>query len=254
MEDRLVLEGITFRYRGNVALEEVSLEVAAGERVAVIGPNGAGKSTLFGVMSGERRPVRGRVYLYGRDVTHLPAHERTRLGLARAFQVARVFPSLTVRENLRLATLAARRRDHVFWREPLAAGAEEAVDGLLEATGLTPLAPRPAQSLSQGDKKRLEIAMALGLGARWLLLDEPTAGMSPQETVATVDLIRRLWQRGDLTVVLTEHDMDVVFGLAQRVVVLARGRLLAQGPPEEIRQHPGVREAYLGRSYDGSPA
>jgi len=248
MPAKLELEHVTFRYRGNLALDDVSLRVETDELHAIIGPNGAGKSTLFGVVSGERLPQGGSVRLAGRDVTRMAPHVRTRLGVVRAFQVARVFPHLTVRENVRIAILAARRRDHVFWRRADDPETEARVDHVLGDMQLTALADRGSMALSQGDRKRLEIAMALAVQGDFLLLDEPTAGMSPEETEATVALLRRLWERGGLTILLTEHDMKVVFGLAQRITVLVHGRVLCTGRPEDIRERADVREAYLGRA------
>jgi branched-chain amino acid transport system ATP-binding protein len=245
---RLELQQVSFRYQGNLALADVSLSLPEGELHAIIGPNGAGKSTLFGVISGEHRPASGAVLLDGMNVTRLPPHARTRLGVVRAFQVARVFPNLTVRDNLRIAVIAAQRRDTVFWRRARCPEVEAAVEEILSRMRLTPLADRGSMALSQGDRKRLEIAMALGVGGSLLLLDEPTAGMSPEETDATVALLAELWRQGGLTILLTEHDMRVVFHLAQRVTVLVRGRVLCTGTVDEVRAREDVREAYLGRS------
>ena len=248
MSGGLELAHVTFGYTGNLALNDVSLTVPEGELRAVIGPNGAGKSTLFGVISGEHRPRSGSVRLGGRDITRLGSHGRTRLGIARAFQVARIFQGLTVRDNVRVAVNAAARHDQVFWRGGRGRAVEEKVDAMLAEMRLDDLAGRPSRALSQGDKKRLEIAMALALDARLLLLDEPTAGMSPEETDATVALVHQLWSRGGLTVVLTEHDMGVVFGLAQAITVLIRGTVLCTGTADEIQARADVREAYLGRA------
>lgn len=241
----LKLEGVSKRYGGNAALESVSMDVDPGELRAVIGPNGAGKSTLFGVVAGEHAPSAGRVYLDSRDVTLVPAHRRVRLGIARAFQVSRVFPSLTVEDNILAALLARDGDTRTFWRGINRTKRDRSLT-LLREIGLESVAPRRAATLAQGDRKRLEIAMALALGARLLLLDEPTAGMSPDETRATVELLHRLWSAGELTVVLTEHDMDVVFRLAQRVTVLHRGRVMVTGTPEDVRARTDVREIYLG--------
>lgn len=249
MSAMLEIDRVTFSYRGLRVLDDFSLRVEEGELRAVIGPNGAGKSTLFGVMSGEHIPSRGQVRLAGRDVTRLSPHARARLGIVQAFQVARCFSGLSVRENVRVAVLARRQADHAFWRRADSPEVEREVDAVLEDLQLADLSRRESRALSQGDRKRLEIAMALALQARLILLDEPTAGMSPRETDATVALIRGLWERGGLTLVLTEHDMGVVFGLAQRISVLVAGSLLCTGDPAEVRQRDDVRAAYLGRSH-----
>jgi ABC-type branched-subunit amino acid transport system ATPase component len=249
MSAGVTLSDIVMRYGGNTALDGVSLEVKPGEIHAVIGPNGAGKSTLFGVVAGEHRPTRGRVVVDGVDITHWRPHRRVRLGVARAFQVARIFPDLTVRQNAETAVLCAQRRTHVFWR-PAANRKlrQDAMDGL-ELVGMAHLAARRGSELAQGDRKRLEIAMALSLDARLLLLDEPTAGMSPEETEATVDLVARVQAERDLTVLLTEHDMKVVFRLASVLTVLHRGQILCSGSPEEVRKMPEVVDIYLGRGH-----
>jgi branched-chain amino acid transport system ATP-binding protein len=242
----LQLRGIEKRYGANAALQDVDLSVPDGQLRAIIGPNGAGKSTLFGVITGEHRPDRGHVLFHGRDVTRLSPPRRVLAGMARAFQVAHVFPALTVAENMSVAVLAAQRRGFVFWRSLGRTLDAARLESALERVRLTRLAGRQARHLSQGDRKRLEIGMALALGASLLLLDEPTAGMSPEETEETVRLVRELWEAGGLTVVLTEHDMNVVFGLAQEVTVLEQGRVLCSGEPADIRSRPDVIEAYLG--------
>lgn len=247
MSAALQLVGITKRYGAHVVLDDVDLEVPAGQLRAVIGPNGAGKSTLFGVISGEHAADVGRVLIAGEDVTTLSAHRRVRRGVARAFQVARVFPRLNVRDNVLAAVLARRRQAATFWRPVGSLGLRREIDALLELTALGGLADRLAGALPQGDRKRLEITMALALQARLLLLDEPTAGMSPEETAATVQLVDRLWRQGNLTVVLTEHDMNVVFKLAQAITVLHRGAVVCTGAPEAVRQRADVREIYLGQ-------
>ena len=243
----LEVRGVEVRYGGVLALNDVSLTVPPGQLHAVIGPNGAGKSTLFGVISGEHRPVRGTVHLGDHDVTGWPAHRRVHAGLARAFQVARVFPRLTVLENALMAVLASRRLTKVFWRPAGDAESLRASRDALAAVGMGALEDRVAGQLAQGDRKRLEIGMALSLSARALLLDEPTAGMSPEETEATVDLVARLHKERGLTVLLTEHDMNVVFRLAEVLTVMHRGRLLVSGSPEDVRNRPEVAEIYLGR-------
>jgi ABC-type branched-chain amino acid transport systems, ATPase component len=243
------LRGVIKRFAGNLALDDVSLVIPAGQLHAVIGPNGAGKSTLFGVIAGEHRPERGSVHVAGRNVTRMAAHRRVKAGVARAFQVAHIFPDMTVRQNVTAAVLAANGAARIFWRGKPLRTAAAAVDDALAQMGLAKVGERVARVLSQGDRKRLEIAMALVLRPTLLLLDEPTAGMSPEETASTVALVRELWSRGGLTVLLTEHDMQVVFDLAQQLTVLDRGHVLCSGEPTEIREREDVKEIYLGRSH-----
>lgn len=246
MTTRLSLHDAVKTFDGNPALDDVTLEVAAGELHAVIGPNGAGKSTLFASLAGEFRLDRGHVYFDGKDITRFSAPRRVRLGIGRAFQVASVFPSLTVAENVAAGVLSSRHRTAVFWSSRALRRSRGEVERLLESMRLVPLADRPARDLSQGDRKRLEIAVVLALQPSVLLLDEPTAGMSPEETEATTQLVRELWAEHGMTVLLTEHDMDVVFGLAQKVTVLHRGHILCSGDPEEVRGRADVAEVYLG--------
>jgi branched-chain amino acid transport system ATP-binding protein len=248
----LEIDGVVKRFGGNLALDDVALGVERGEIHAVIGPNGAGKSTLFGVISGEHAPERGAIRLGGRDVTSMSPSGRVRLGVARAFQVARVFPDLTVQDNVVAAVVAATGGSRVLWSSrPLRAARIAATDALAQMR-LAALGGRRARELSQGDRKRLEIAMVLVTDPSVLLLDEPTAGMSPEETQATVALIRELWTERGLTVLLTEHDMQVVFDLAQRLTVLHLGRVLMCGDPAEVRASDEVARVYLGGGGGGA--
>jgi branched-chain amino acid transport system ATP-binding protein len=242
----LEVRGLTKQYGDFVALRDVDLTVEADRIQALIGPNGAGKTTLFGVVSGELRPTRGTVRFDGRDVTRLSAWRRTRAGMVRSFQVVRIFPTFSVAENVAAAVAANEGRSWVFFRPEGPVHADPRVTSLLEDAGLAELALDNAAALSQGDRKRLEIAMALALDPRLLLLDEPTAGMSPVETFATVRLIRRLWEERGCAVLLTEHDMSVVFDLAHVITVLHRGEILRSGDPESISRDPEVLEVYLG--------
>ncbi|TAM86693.1 MAG: ATP-binding cassette domain-containing protein, partial [Jatrophihabitans sp.] len=205
----LQLTGVVKRFGAHVVLDGVDLQVEQGTIHAVIGPNGAGKSTLFGVIAGEHRPDHGRVSIDGRAITRLGPSRRVRLGVARAFQVAHVFPSLTVLDNVVSAALTTGRHAHRIWPSAAMRHAREQARATLEETGLTRLSGVRAHELSQGDRKRLEIAVTLQLRPRVLLLDEPTAGMSPEETAETVALVHDLWARSGLTVLLTEHDMSV---------------------------------------------
>ena len=239
--------GQTFRIRYGAlwALDGVSLEVDNGEFRAVIGPNGAGKSTLFSVLAGERRPASGAVAIDGSDVTGMSAQRRTRAGVVRTFQVTRILPSLTVLENALVALLAATRANRCFWW-PLSRAWHVRAEVGPRHRRASGKGAENAGTLSQGDRKRLEIACALALSPRLLLLDEPTAGMSPEETQSTIKLIDGLWRERKITVLLTEHDVAMVFRLAQRITVLHRGAVLCTDTPVEIQKRDDVRQIYLG--------
>jgi branched-chain amino acid transport system ATP-binding protein len=245
-DSMLRLDGVSKSFGGVRATNNVSLEIPQGELHAVIGPNGAGKSTLFALIAGQLKPDSGRLYLEGSDMTGIVGHRRVRLGIARAFQVARVFGDMDVRQNVEVAVLAHRGRSRAFWGRGHARAVRGQVATILQDARLGHLASTLASDLSQGDRKRLEIAMALALEPRLLLLDEPTAGMSPEETESTVELVRRLWREQGMTVLLTEHDMSVVFGLAQQLTVLHQGAVLCTGLPDEMRSRPDVQDIYLG--------
>ncbi|WP_460870589.1 ABC transporter ATP-binding protein [Parafrigoribacterium mesophilum] len=242
----LGLEGISKRYGGNLAVNNVSFTVPQSSIYAVIGPNGAGKSTLFGVIAGQYPADGGKILLNGRDVTKHKARTRAREGISRAFQVAHVFTSRTVEENVRVALLAARRQSHVFWASASQQVSPDDVAVLLDQVNLGGLKNRAAGELAQGDRKKLEIAMGLASHPTLLLLDEPTAGMTPEETVTVIDLVGSVQQSTGCSVLITEHDMKVVFGLAEQIVVLAGGAVLVQGTPEEIRNNGEVKAVYLG--------
>ncbi len=229
------------------AVNGVSLAVAQGEIRAIIGPNGAGKSTFFHLVSGMLRPDSGRVLLDGHDVTHMPAHRRVRAGMSRTFQVPNVFLGLSVRDNLRIAVEAAcgfsRRLWISRWQR---AQIDQRVEQVLQRLHLLDKADRRVGELAHGDQRIVEIGLALSRGARLLLLDEPTAGMSDEETLRTVRLLRELRDEEGVTIVFTEHDMRVVFETADRVTVLHLGQVLAEGEPEAIAANPEVQAAYLG--------
>lgn len=244
----LSVRGIVKRYGGLAASDGVDLDVATGEIHSVIGPNGAGKTTLVGQLSGEIRPDAGQILFDGRDITTVPTYRRSALGLARSFQVTSIFPRLTVLENVALAVQAHAGHSFVFWRpaaeeERLREPAREA----LARTGLERHASSIAATLAHGEQRRLEVAMAIATEPRLVLLDEPTAGMGPEETMQMVDLLHDL--RRDTTILLVEHDMDVVFALSDRISVLVYGRVIATGSPEAIRANADVRDAYLGEEY-----
>ncbi|MEM0987566.1 MAG: ABC transporter ATP-binding protein [Pseudomonadota bacterium] len=227
----------------------VDLAVARGERHAVIGPNGAGKSTLFNLITGRYPPSNGKVLLKGQDVTGLAPFRINRLGLSRSFQITNIFPSMSVFENVRCALLWPRGFGYAFWRllhrqRALNAAADE----ILERINLTARRNLPAGVLSYAEQRALEIGLTIGGGAHVILLDEPTAGMSRSETEYIVELIRDV--TADKTLVMVEHDMGVVFGLADRISVLARGQIIASGTPAEVRANPIVQEAYLGATLE----
>jgi branched-chain amino acid transport system ATP-binding protein len=232
-----------------VAVNDVSLSVASGELRAIIGPNGAGKTTFFNLMTGFFPPSSGQIILDGRDITRLSATQRVKLGMARTFQITEIFPELTVRENVRIATEAAAGYSlHIWTSRADIARVHQGVQEVLAMTGLTTKADRLVGELSHGDQRAAEIAMALALKPRVLLLDEPTAGMGEQETYQVAGLIRKLHKNSNYTIVLIEHDMRVVFNLADRITVLTEGSMLAEGTPQEIAANPAVQAAYLGKA------
>jgi branched-chain amino acid transport system ATP-binding protein len=243
----LQVKNVTKRFGSLVAVRDVSLTVAKGELRAVIGPNGAGKTTFFNLISGFFAPTAGTIGFDGRDITAVPAHQRVSLGIARTFQVTEIFPELPLFENVRIGAEVA----DGYRLRPWISRAERArisrhVEETLELAGLGPKSGRLVGELAHGDQRAAEIAMALALRPRLLLLDEPTAGMGDQETYAITQLIRRLHRGGNLTIVLIEHDMRVVFHLADRITVLDQGTFLADGTPEEIARNEAVQAAYLG--------
>ena len=247
----LEVRGLTKRFGGLVVTDDVNLGIRRHETHALIGPNGAGKTTLIGQLSGALAPDRGQVLFDGRDVTRLSAYERARLGFARSFQITSVFHHFTVRDNVALAVQARSGSSFRFWKpvadeQPLYAAAS----GILQEVGLGAIADRMAGTLSHGEHRQLELALAVATDPQLLLLDEPTAGMGPEESERMVTLIERFKQ--SYTILLVEHDMDVVFRLADRISVMVSGRLIASGSGEEIRANAQVRSAYLGE--DEAPA
>ena len=245
----LVVDDVSKRFGNLVALRDISLRVDEGELRAIIGPNGAGKTTLFNLISGFFAPTSGSVSFDGRDITALPAHERVALGIARTFQITEIFPELTVFENVRISTEVTdglRLRPWIGSAER--ARVEREVAQTLEITGLAGKAQRRVGELAHGDQRAAEIAMALALRPRLLLLDEPTAGMGEQETLEVTQLVRRLHRESRYTIVLIEHDMRVIFNLADRITVLDQGGMLAEGTPAEIGANEAVQAAYLGKA------
>ncbi len=249
MTAALSIRGLRKSFGATAIIKGVTLDIAAGERHAVIGPNGAGKSTFFHLVSGRYAPDAGQVLLHGEDITGLPSFVISRRGLSRSFQVTSLFPRMTVFENLRNAAMRSAGAGHNFWRPAsgyrvLARRAEE----VLELTGLTPRRAVLAGALAYADQRALEIGIAVAGGANTILLDEPTAGMSHAETESATALIRRVTE--GKTLVMIEHDLGVVFGLADRITVLADGQVIASGPPSEVRGNAAVRAAYLGTAAD----
>lgn len=232
-----------------VAVKDVSLTVDPGELRAVIGPNGAGKTTFFNLISGFFPPTAGTIHFDGQDITAWPAHQRVRHGIARTFQITEIFPELTVRENLRVPVeVAAGLRKRPWLSREADARIRARVDELVEMAGLMGKADRLASELPHGDQRATEIMMSIALRPRLLLLDEPTAGMGDQETYDITRLIRRLHRDEKLSIVLIEHDMRVIFHLADRIMVLAEGEVLAEGTPDEIAKDERVQAAYLGKT------
>jgi branched-chain amino acid transport system ATP-binding protein len=245
----LEVESVSRRFGSLVAVNDVSMSVEPGELRAVIGPNGAGKTTFFNLISGFLTPTSGRILLDGEDITKLLPARRVWRGIARTFQVTEVFPELSVRENLRIAVEAASGYRLRPWLSRGAAGEVDArVGELADLGGLSDRRDRTVGELAHGDQRATEIMMALALRPRLLLLDEPTAGMGDQETYHVTELIRQLHRDRGLSIVLIEHDMRVVFHLADRIMVLAEGAVLAEGTPAEIGENEVVQAAYLGKA------
>ncbi|MBI0537067.1 ABC transporter ATP-binding protein [Roseomonas sp. KE2513] len=241
----LSVQGLGKSFGGVQAVSGVSFSVAPGEMLALIGPNGAGKSTLFNMVGGQLQPDAGSVTLGGATISGLGPRAVARQGVGRTFQITATFGSMTVRENVQMALLSHRREIWCFWRSVAERFGAEA-DALLAQVGLEAQAERATGVLAYGDLKRLELAVALGNAPRLLLMDEPTAGMAPAERVALMQLTRRLATERGIAVLFTEHDMDVVFDVADRILVLDRGALIAEGDGPAIRANPAVRAVYLG--------
>ena len=242
----LRLEGISKNFGGLSAVKDASLEVRAGERVGILGPNGAGKTTLFHLISGSLRPTGGRILLFGRDITRLPAYQRAGLGLGRTYQITNLFPTLTVLDNLRLSLISFKGiRFRMHRAVHRLDGVNQEARVWLEQIGLWNAREIEVRHLSYGHQRQLEVVMALALEPKILLLDEPTAGLSAAEVGPIVEMIRSLHRA--MTVLIIEHDMDVAFQVAEKILVFHHGEKLAEGTTEEIRINPEVRRIYLGR-------
>jgi branched-chain amino acid transport system ATP-binding protein len=243
----LSVRHVSKAYGGVQAVREVSFAVGAGEMVALIGPNGAGKTTCFNLVSGQLAPDAGEIRLGEASLAGLAPHRIWRLGVGRTFQTAATFGSMSVRENVQTALLSYHRGLRALWSRADRVFANEA-EALLERVGMRAQAERPCSVLAYGDLKRVELALALANRPRLLLMDEPTAGMAPEERGVLMELAAGLAQRERIAVLFTEHDMEVVFGYASRVIVMHLGEVIAEGPPEQVRADARVREVYLGEA------
>ena len=241
----LKVSGLGKSFGGVKAVDGISFELAAGELLALIGPNGAGKSTTFNMVNGQMRADAGSIQLDGQELIGLAPRDIWRLGVSRTFQIAETFSSLTVVENVQMALLSSDRKLFAMWRRAAEHKREEALL-LLDQVSMKAQADRPCSVLAYGDVKRVELAMAMANQPKLLLMDEPTAGMAPKERNDLMALTKQLVIDRGMAVLFTEHSMDVVFAYADRMIVLARGRLIAEGKPLEIRDHPKVQEVYFG--------
>jgi branched-chain amino acid transport system ATP-binding protein len=245
MNPAVEIENLAMVFGGLRAVDGVTLRVAPGERRALIGPNGAGKTTLFHCVTGTLRASSGHVRLFGHDVTQLPEYRRTELGMGRTFQITNVFTDLSLIENLALSIVGTDRRKWIFYRSLMTFPAirAQALAGLA-AVGLEARAEHAVKLLSYGERRQLELALALNTAPKVLFLDEPCAGLSPSERARIFNMVRALSR--DITLVLIEHDMDVALGLADRVTVMNRGRVIAEGTPDDVQANPEVRDVYFG--------
>jgi branched-chain amino acid transport system ATP-binding protein len=241
----LKTQGLTKEFGKLRAVNEVTLEIHQGDIHAIIGPNGAGKSTYFNLITGYHQLTSGKVLFKEKEITHLPAYHRCKLGITRSFQITSIYPKLSVYESVLMGLMSHRRITLDFFSSAKKHFKEE-VWRILEDVGLADQANRLGDSISHGDKKRLELGITLGTEPEILLLDEPTCGMSPDETESTMIFIKKLVEERGLTILFTEHDMSVVFGIANRISVLHQGTLIADGKPEEVRADEEVRKVYLG--------
>jgi branched-chain amino acid transport system ATP-binding protein len=247
MPPLLRVEKVTKSFDGFIAVKDFDITVEPGQMACIIGPNGAGKSTTFNLITGHLKPTSGRVFFHDREITGMAPHDVCQRGMGRSFQRANIFPRLTVFENVQVAVLAHAKQTLNFFT-PAKKLLQEETYRLLEDVGLADEAPSVSGMLSYGFQKQLELGIALASEPELLLLDEPTAGMSPQETTNAIDLIGQIARDRGLTLLFTEHDMDVVFSIAEKITVLHQGEVLAVGLPNEVRQNPEVQRVYLGEA------
>ncbi|MBB3020287.1 branched-chain amino acid transport system ATP-binding protein [Microvirga lupini] len=241
----LTVDDLHKSFGGVMAARDVTFTVASGEMLAVIGPNGAGKSTVFNMVGGQLTPDRGKVLLDGQDITRASPQKRFRRGVGRTFQVAQTFLSMSAAENVQMALISCNRQSNGLWAPARDRHRDKAVE-LLSRVGMEEAADTPCSALAYGDVKRVELAIALAGQPKLLLMDEPTAGMAPRERATLMDLTASIAESQGIGVLFTEHDMDVVFGHAARVLVLLRGQIIASGTPDEVRRDEQVKRAYLG--------
>ena len=250
----LKMMNVTKAFGGVVAINDFSADFALGSLSAIIGPNGAGKTTLFNLITGRLKPDSGRIVLDGEDITAMSARAIVQRGIGRAFQVASIFPTLTVAQSLEAAVLAHRGKMSDLFHPFSQTRSRERADELMEMLGMQSRARTLASHLPHGDQKLLDIGLALALEPRLLLLDEPTAGMGPEERQQMIERVHYLWKREKITVIFIEHDMDIVFAHAQTIRVLYYGALLAEGTPDQIRNNQAVIDAYLGTGFAAEAA
>jgi branched-chain amino acid transport system ATP-binding protein len=247
----LQAKGLRKQFGGLVAVDAVSIDIARGAMHSIIGPNGAGKTTLFNLLTGRYRPTRGTVLYNGRDITALPVHQRAHLGIGRSFQITNIFPNLTVLENARLAAQALGADNfRIFRRADTLTAYSQRAFAALEMTGLGDIAAMPANALPHGGKRKLELAMILASDPDLLLLDEPTAGMASEQVPELIAIINRIRSSGEKTIVMVEHNMNVVMNISDRITVMHQGRVLAEGAPRQIAADATVQAVYLGELYD----
>ena len=247
----LKIDNLVKSFDGNTVISDISLSIERGELSAIIGPNGAGKTTFFNLITGYHLANSGQIYFEGKSIGGMQPFDIVRLGIARAFQITNIFPKLSVLENI-VATVITHQKSNLNLITPInkLKSVYDRAYQILEDVGLADRAHRQSGTLAHGNQKILDIAVALAMEPKLLLLDEPTAGMSPEERWQTVELIQKLWQQLNITMVFIEHDMDIVFGISQKVRVLCYGTMLAEGTPEEISKNDKVIEAYLGEEVD----
>ena len=252
-EKDIILETQNLRkeFGGLIAVEDVSIKIRRSSTHSIIGPNGAGKTTFFNLLTGKYKPTRGTVLFKGQDITHLPVHRRAHIGIGRSFQITNIFPNLTVLENVRLAIQALHPVSFRFWRrtDSFSSYTQRAME-VLELIGLRELAQVPATVLPHGGKRKLELAILLAADPEMLLLDEPTAGMASEQVPELMKIIGDIAKQGDKTIVMVEHNMNVVMGISDRITVMSAGKVLTEGTPAEIASNKMVQSVYLGELYD----